>query len=506
MFPSYRNQCTGFYIMETFVLKRLNVLLHLKFQSLQNDTTSRKPNLEEIEKLISELEPLCEEDIPEVKEQLEKLKKHLDEIEKLGDERQKELSAVQDKVEKFNSAIRPAKDRLSAVEATLPKLTLYGADKQRIEEVNDELKKLQKQIDDVQNKVGDMTGITDDLLEQHPTTDSKHLRDEKDDVKERLDKLKANVDANSQEVEDMLKDWNELENDIQKASEAVNQCNKDIDNNKPKKLDVEELACQVENIQAVEASLDENAPLFDDVQKKGRKLRDKGIGSDTFGGIVPKIDEQVRDIKKDLPEKVSELEKLKDALNDFNKKLEDADKDMSDVEKKVDDQKPVGGDKNTIDEGMKDLKDLLNELEPLQEKVNELNDIRANLKNKYPDADSSKIDEPLDELKERLANINQKVSDRQGKLEDALVQCGQFDDAIQSLIGWLNETKELVDNQKPISAVDENVLKAQIQEQKVEILRLCSLDILKHCKKPIPAGNYMFKVNNRNTRTCEICS
>ena len=155
---------------------------------------------------------------------------------------------------------------------------------------------------------------------------------------------------------------------------------------------------------------------------------------------------------------------------------------------------------------MKDLKDLLNELEPLQEKVNELNDIRANLKNKYPDADSSKIDEPLDELKERLANINQKVSDRQGKLEDALVQCGQFDDAIQSLIGWLNETKELVDNQKPISAVDENVLKAQIQEQKVEILRLCSLDILKHCKKPIPAGNYMFKVNNRNTRTCEICS
>ena len=27
------------------------------------------------------------------------------------------------------------------------------------------------------------------------------------------------------------------------------------------------------------------------------------------------------------------------------------------------------------------------------------------------------------------------------------------------------------------------------------------------CRRPCPAGNYMFKVNNRNTRTrCEICS
>ena len=445
------------------------------------------------------MEPLCEEDIPEVKEQLEKLKKQFDEVEKLGDERQKELAAVQNKVEKFNSTVRPAKDRLSAIEAALPKLTLYGVDKQRIDEINDQLKKLQKQIDDVENKVGDMTGITDDLLEQHPTTDSKHLRDEKDDVKERLEKLKANVNERSQEVENMLKDWNELENDIQKASEAVNKCKKNIDENKPKKLDVEELACQMENIQAVEASLGENAPLFDEVQKKGRKLRDKGIGSDTFGGIVPKIDEQVCDIKKDFPEKVSELEKLKDALSGFNEKLKDADKDMRDIEKKVDDQKPVGGDKNTIDEQLKDLKELLNELEPLQEKVNKLNDIRADLKNKYPDADSSKIDEPLDKLNERLANINQKVSDRQGKLEDALVQCGQFDDAIQSLIGWLNETKELVDNQKPISAVDENVLKAQIQEQKVDILRLCFLEIFETFRKPFIVfflNNFSFHTNN----------
>ena len=36
------------------------------------------------------------------------------------------------------------------------------------------------------------------------------------------------------------------------------------------------------------------------------------------------------------------------------------------------------------------------------------------------------------------------------------------------------------------------------------------VDLMRHQKKQtlvIPAGNYMFKVNNRNTRTrCEICS
>ena len=84
-----------------------------------------------------------------------------------------------------------------------------------------------------------------------------------------------------------------------------------------------------------------------------------------------------------------------------------------------------------------------------------------------PDCDSSNLDESINHMNNRLMDCNQKLSDRQGKLEEALVQCGQFSDAAESILQWLEETHDLIEGQGPISAADPNVLKAQIMEQKV---------------------------------------
>ena len=89
------------------------------------------------------------------------------------------------------------------------------------------------------------------------------------------------------------------------------------------------------------------------------------------------------------------------------------------------------------------------------------------MKSKYPDAQSESVDEPIRELVDRVNAASCSVSERQVKLEEALVQCGQFNDAIGALVQWLEETRELIHNQKPVSGVDHNVLKAQLQEQKV---------------------------------------
>lgn len=47
------------------------------------------------------------------------------------------------------------------------------------------------------------------------------------------------------------------------------------------------------------------------------------------------------------------------------------------------------------------------------------------------------------------------------------MHCGKFQDALEPLLSWLSDTEELVANQKPPSA-EYRVVKAQIQEQKVE--------------------------------------
>lgn len=61
-----------------------------------------------------------------------------------------------------------------------------------------------------------------------------------------------------------------------------------------------------------------------------------------------------------------------------------------------------------------------------------------------------------------------KLHVRERSLDDALLQSGKFNDALESVLTWLKETEEMVANQKAPSA-DYKVVKAQLQEQKVRI-------------------------------------
>lgn len=58
------------------------------------------------------------------------------------------------------------------------------------------------------------------------------------------------------------------------------------------------------------------------------------------------------------------------------------------------------------------------------------------------------------------------MNDRDRKLDIAFLQSGKFLEALEGLHKWLEDTEEMVANQKPPSA-DYKVVKAQLQEQKV---------------------------------------
>lgn len=63
------------------------------------------------------------------------------------------------------------------------------------------------------------------------------------------------------------------------------------------------------------------------------------------------------------------------------------------------------------------------------------------------------------------------MAQRAAQLQEALLHCGRFQDALESLLSWMADTEDLVANQKPPSA-EFKVVKAQIQEQKVKLMIL----------------------------------
>ncbi|XP_053274077.1 LOW QUALITY PROTEIN: microtubule-actin cross-linking factor 1, isoforms 6/7-like, partial [Pleuronectes platessa] len=80
--------------------------------------------------------------------------------------------------------------------------------------------------------------------------------------------------------------------------------------------------------------------------------------------------------------------------------------------------------------------------------------------------DTQALEHDLETTNLRWNSFNKRVAERIAQLQEALLHCGKFQDALEPLLSWLSDTEELVANQKPPSA-EYRVVKAQIQEQKL---------------------------------------
>ncbi|ELW65570.1 Dystonin, partial [Tupaia chinensis] len=121
------------------------------------------------------------------------------------------------------------------------------------------------------------------------------------------------------------------------------------------------------------------------------------------------------------------------------------------------------------------------EIEPLQVKQQDVNWLGQGLIQSAAKSTSTQgLEQDLDDVNARWKTLNKKVAQRAAQLQEALLHCGRFQDALESLLSWMVDTEELVANQKPPSA-EFKVVKAQIQEQKVAQRAAQLQEALLHC-------------------------
>ncbi|KAG7254918.1 hypothetical protein CRUP_028574, partial [Coryphaenoides rupestris] len=107
------------------------------------------------------------------------------------------------------------------------------------------------------------------------------------------------------------------------------------------------------------------------------------------------------------------------------------------------------------------------EIDPLQTELQDINSLAQALIQSAAKASCTQgLEEDLDDINTKWNTLNKKVAERSAQLHEALLHCGRFQDALESLLSWLTDTEELVANQKAPSA-EFKVVKAQIQEQKL---------------------------------------
>uniref|UniRef100_A0A8D0FZT7 Microtubule actin crosslinking factor 1 n=1 Tax=Strix occidentalis caurina TaxID=311401 RepID=A0A8D0FZT7_STROC len=107
------------------------------------------------------------------------------------------------------------------------------------------------------------------------------------------------------------------------------------------------------------------------------------------------------------------------------------------------------------------------QVDPLQLKLQQVNGVGQGLiQSAGKNCDVQGLEHDMEEINTRWNTLNKKVAQRVAQLQEALLHCGKFQDALEPLLSWLADTEELISNQKPPSA-EYKVVKAQIQEQKL---------------------------------------
>ncbi|XP_074190545.1 microtubule-actin cross-linking factor 1 isoform X19 [Rhinolophus sinicus] len=128
----------------------------------------------------------------------------------------------------------------------------------------------------------------------------------------------------------------------------------------------------------------------------------------------------------------------------------------------------VGTEVDIINQQLADFKTFQKEqVDPLQMKLQQVNGLGQGLiQSAGKNCDVQGLEHDMDEINARWNTLNKKVAQRIAQLQEALLHCGKFQDALEPLLSWLADTEELIANQKPPSA-EYKVVKAQIQEQKL---------------------------------------
>ncbi|XP_060045986.1 LOW QUALITY PROTEIN: dystonin [Erinaceus europaeus] len=155
-------------------------------------------------------------------------------------------------------------------------------------------------------------------------------------------------------------------------------------------------------------------------------------------------------------------------IEEFYNKLKEFSNLLQKAEEHEESQGPVGMETETINQQLNVFKAFQKEeIEPLQVKQQNVNWLGQGLiQSAAKNTNTQVLEHDLDDVNARWKTLNKKVAQRAAQLQEALLHCGRFQDALESLLSWMVDTEELVANQKPPSA-EFKVVKAQIQEQKL---------------------------------------
>ncbi|XP_054053074.1 dystonin isoform X18 [Rissa tridactyla] len=426
-------------------------LLNNTAESLLSASQTDKEVVQEETKVLNQKVNVVTEQLHRKRECLENMAQRLKEFQESSRETEKQLKNAKEHLEAQNS--------LGPQSFSNKHLTMMQSQQKTLQALKPHVDLAKKLAQDLVVEASDSAGVSDLLLQ--------------------AESLEREYTAVNQQVEDRcsfleakLQGIGHFQNNIREMFSQFAEFDDELDSMAPVGRDLEELQSQREDIKCFLKKLEDLIMNNENANKNCKMmLATEAEASPDLVGIkrdLEALNKQCNKLLDRAKARKDQVEGTISRVEEFYSKLKEFSSLLGRAEEHEESQGPVGMETETINQQLNTFKVFQKEeIEPLQAKQQEVNWLGQGLiQSAAKSTNTENLEHDLEDVNTRWKTLNKKVAQRAAQLQEALLHCGRFQDALESLLSWLIDTEDLVANQKPPSA-EFKVVKAQIQEQKL---------------------------------------
>ncbi|XP_034965644.1 dystonin isoform X27 [Zootoca vivipara] len=426
-------------------------LLSNAAETLLSACQTDKDIIEEEKTLLIQNMDIVTEQLHAKRDGLEKMSQRLKEFQESSKDVEEQLKNAREQLETHDS--------LKPQTYSNKHLTIMQTQQKTLQTVKAQVDLTKKLAQELVADASDSSGVSDLLLQAET-------------LEEEFSTISQQVDDKCSFLETKLQGIGHFQNSIREMFSQFAEFDDELDSMDSVGRDLVTLQSQRKDIKTFLKKLEELITSNENANNTCKMmLANEAEASPDLAGIkrdLEALNKQCNKLLDRAKARDEQIEGIISRVEEFYSKLKGFSKLLGEVEEHEESQGSVGMEIEMINQQLNVFKVFEKEkIEPLQVKQQEVNWLGQGLiQSAAKNASTDNLERDLEDVNTRWKTLNKKVAQRAAQLQEALLHCGRFQDAVESILSWLIDTEDLVANQKPPSA-EFKVVKAQIQEQKL---------------------------------------
>ncbi|XP_053854696.1 microtubule-actin cross-linking factor 1 isoform X3 [Vidua macroura] len=442
----------------------------LRSKAMLSDVEKRRSLLEMLNSAADILTDASQTDEDDIRDEKASINQKMDAITeelqtKTGsiEEMSQRLKEFQESFKNIEKKLEGAKHQLEIYDALGPQ-ACSNKNLEKLRAQQEVLQALEPQVDYLKN-------LTQGLVEDAPDgSDCSQLLSQAEVAQQDFKAVKQKVNDCCALMENKLEGIGQFNSRVREMFSQLADLDDELDSMGPIGRDSDSLQSQAEDVRAFLGKLHRLKCDIESSESECKKMLEDEGSPDLLGlkRELETLNKQCSKLTERGRNRQEQVETTLARVEDFYSRLKELSHMTAAAEENEALQWVVGTEVETINQQLADFKQFQKEqVDPLQLKLQQVNGVGQGLiQSAGKNCDVQGLEHDMEEINTRWNTLNKKVAQRVAQLQEALLHCGKFQDALEPLLSWLADTEELISNQKPPSA-EYKVVKAQIQEQKL---------------------------------------